>query len=210
MDVGDPSNTSEHLTYIVNDVYDAVDEKGDVNRYLSLVGSGTTTVNLGTDFRYADIKKGDVIKYDTFDGFMYEYHNMFGVDNYATKFENADSRTFESSKSSAGTTDIGRLRYSRIAYGTIMDINGEMIFHTTTVPRDGLDMTSRENLANYAAYSKTGYVYIYDKNSRSGNIELGTMDDIITYKINPNNPDKVIIGMSSGTIKYIYVLRGWE
>lgn len=210
IDVGGIGDTSEHWSYIVSDVYSAVDAEGVPQRYLSLVGSGTTSVNLGPDFADADVEKGDVIKYDTLDGYVYKLHNMFGVDNYTTRFENPDSRVFESSKSSPGSTDIGRLRYSRMVYGTIMDINEEMIFHTTTVPKDGIDMTSRANLANYAGYTRNGYVYIYDKNSRTGNIELGTLDDIITYKINPNNPDKVVIGMSSGTIQYIYVMRGWE
>jgi len=209
-DVGGISDRSEHRSYIVTDVYSELDAEGVANKFISLVGSATTNVNLGADFADADIEKGDVIKYDIFEGEVQRLHNMFGVDNYTARFENPDSRVIESVKASTGGTDIGRLRYSRMVYGTIMDINEEMIFHTTTVPKDGIDMTSRANLANYAGYARSGYVYIYDKNSRSGNVEMGTLDDIITYKINPTNPDKVFIGMSAGTISYIYVMRGWE
>ena len=210
VDVGGISNTSEHLTYIVSDIYDAVDEAGDAYKYLSLVGSGTATVKLGKNFESADVQVGDVIKYDTLSGELYRMHNMFGVDDYASKFGSTDSRVIESVKNGTGGTNIGRLRYSRLTFGTIMDIDDDMILHTTTVPKDGLDMTNRANLANFSNYVKAGLVYIYDKNSRSGKVELGTMDDIITHKINPSNPDKVIIGTSNGTVKYIYVLRGWE
>ncbi len=207
-DTNNVGDTTEHLTYIVNDIYTEVDAEGEIYKYLSLVGSGTTTAKLGKDFENADIEVGDVIKYDTLVGEVYKLHNMFGADNYTTKFENPDSRVFESVMSTG--TKIGRLRYSRIVYGTIMDIDDGMIFHTTTVPKDGADMTVREELKNFTAYTSGGSVYIYDKNSRSGKVEQGTTDDIITYKINPNNPDRVVIGMSNGTVNYIYVLRGWE
>ena len=210
VDVNRLSDTSEHRTYVVSDIYDAVDAEGNANKYISVVGSAAATVNLGKEFENADIQVGDVIKYDTLSGYMHALHNMFGADDYATRFASPDSRVIESSQSSTGSTKIGRLRYSRLVYGTIMDINEEMILHTTTVLKDGVDMTSRANLANFTAYLKTGTVYIYDKNSRSGKVEQGTFEDIITHKINPSNPDKVIIGMTSGTISYIYVLRGWE
>jgi len=202
------NDTSAHLSYVVKDIHDTLDEEGIPSRYLSLVGDKVTSVKLSLPFENAGIEKGDVIKYDYLQGVMYKLHNMFGADDYLTRFADPDSRLIESEP--ADDADIGRLRASRTIYGTIMDINEDMIFHTTTVPNDNVDMSSRVNLANFTGYKKAGNVYIYDKNSRTGNVEVGTMDDIITYKINPDKPDKVVIGMANGTINYIYVLRGWE
>jgi len=204
------NDASEHLTYIVKDIYDVLDEDGVASRYLSLVGNKATSVKVGEDLENAHIEKGDVIKYDYILGVMHKLHNMFGGDSFIEKFKEPNSRVIESEKDAKGGTNIGRLRTSRLIYGTIMDIHDDMIFHTTTVPDDGVDMTSNENLANLTGYLKVGNVYIFDKNSRTGNVEIGTMDDIITYKIDPDNPDKVVIGMSAGTIHYIYILRGWE
>jgi len=204
------NDASEHLTYVVKDIQTNLDEDGLAFRYLSLVGDKTTSIKVGEDLANAEIKKGDVIKYDYLGGVMYKLHNMISAEDCAAKFADPDSRIIESEKEATGGSNAGRLRTSRLIYGTITDMYDDMLFHTTTVPLDGVDMNVRENLANYTGYIKSGNVYIFDKNSRTGNVEVGTMEDIVTYKINPDNPDKVIIGMSGGTINYIYILRGWE
>ena len=187
--------------YVVSDEYIAIDENGEVARYLELKGSGTSILKLSNDVFNADLEVGDVIKY-THDraGNNVKFYKMIDVGSEdifdATRVYNFKNRE-----------TVDRLSEYRLVMGTVTNINDEMLFHTTSMLEDdgGFDPTQ-----NFAGYVKGGNVYIYDRNAQNPGLKAGSLSDIITYKMNPAAPDKVIMTTASGGISYIYILRGWE
>lgn len=191
------------IPLVVSEVSDVVNEEGDVVRQIQAVGpsANTLTYQLADSLRDDSLAVGDMIRIRT---------------NYANKIEFIEKwyacgetiGEVERIKTGADATDLSTLESSvRFAYGTVLSTKDGFITHTTSVPTDFGGIEAKAGLNNYLVLSGTRF-YVYDLTARNPEVRAGTIEDIITFDSNPENPDQVFVITQTGNLRFVYIVRG--
>lgn len=189
--------------WIVTDIWFELDDEDEVVRRISLIGNGTKERILDSRLDGEDIGIGDIIQ-------IREGINSLSNERieYIKKIYSNGSVVGDRILSAGGNVvGYGDLEAAvRIAYGTALSNKDGVITHTTSRPDDIAGLEARENLNNYLVLSNT-YFYLFDTTNRTPEVKSATVNDIITSVADPENPDEVFVFTTSGTLRFVYIVR---
>lgn len=161
---------------------------------------------------YDSLQVGDIISFDL-DG-MGRIKVLSRTASLSTMLTNppglADRIGPQLSASGKNSTNKPPYEGSRILYaGTALDISvGKMLF-TPNLVTDGGDFDEKvrtDGLTDSLPIGSTT-VYKYSVVRDEPTIETGTLDDIVTYKVEPTRPTPILVYVTSSQARYIFVVE---
>ncbi len=178
--------------------------EGEIVRQIEVMGSGgtVTKLNLAEGLTNTSLSIGDVIRWRN------DRKNI-AVEILSVDYPVGSVPDVSSRISAKGNKALGGYAYSSqvyVAYGTPLSIKDDILTHTTSIASDdGNGILNKANLNNYLVSGVP--VYIYDRSESATKVQIGNVQDIVTYAMDPVNPDKVYMVCQSGALKYIYIVR---
>lgn len=182
---------------IVTAVDMAINEEGDIVRKVHTTGANGNRIHtLDESLMNLDIKVGDLIRWRS-DQFGKE---LFGIETFYHAGNVPSSRVFL-----AGSGNYSYQRAAYMTYGTPLFVkDGYMGFTTSTSDDDG-GVASLQNRFNFKVSGAS--VFIYDTEDGEPKVESGSLSNLVTYEMDKNNTDHVVIYSQSGNVKLVYIIK---
>ncbi len=184
---------------IVSDIYDELDEDGNVVRRVELAHpSYSKTVIMPSDIT-ADIDVGDVIQVETNDkGVMLAASVMFD------KTLGKDQTRVVTR---GGTGGYHSLYYNyRVSYGTMYHYDGNVFTHTTSVKEDAEGVEAFNEFHNYR--NNGTKIYVCKTTGGKTEIRQGSVKDLVTYSMDTDTEQKTVTCVRrGGTLEYILIIE---
>ncbi len=184
---------------IVSDIYDELDEDGNVVRKVELAHpSYSKTVIMPSDIT-ADIDVGDVIQVETNDkGVMLAASVMFD------KTLGKDQTRVVTR---GGTGGYHSLYYNyRVSYGTMYHYDGNVFTHTTSVKEDAEGVEAFNEFHNYR--NNGTKIYVCKTTGGKTEIRQGSVKDLVTYSMDTDTEQKTVTCVRrGGTLEYILIIE---
>ena len=193
------TTTVSNRPYIVGDIYDTLDEDGEPIRKVELLHpAGSQTVTQPADLQM-DLAIGDVIQVETNgDGVLQAVTMMF--DQSLGK----DQKRVVTRGSNGGYHNL--YFNFRVAYGTMVNFDGTIYTHTTSVKEDGDGVEAFNELHNFRHNGTI--IYIYDDNNGDPMVRQGSTKDLITYNVDPETDQKTVVCIQrGGHVQYVMIIK---
>lgn len=201
--VYDTNTAANDLRYnppsIISDIYDVMDEDGEVVRKLDIVHpSSSKTVILDEDLYATDIAIGDIVQYQT------NADNV--VQAVKVLFDNSLRHNQTRVQNRGGNGGYHNLYYNyRTLYGTLVNFENNIYTHTTSVKEDPDGIEAFNELHNYRHNGTV--VYVYRDNNGKPSVSQGSTKDLVTYSMDPDTNQKVAVSIKrGGHIEYLLVI----
>lgn len=184
---------------IVSDIYDILDEDGNVVRKVDLAHpSYSKTVILPSDM-VVDIGVGDVVQV--------EINDKGVILALSVMFDKTLGKDQTRVVTRGGTGGYHSLYYNyRVSYGTMYHYDGTVFTHTTSVKEDSEGVEAFNEFHNY----RNNGTKIYVCKTVNGKMEIrqGSVKDLVTYSMDQDTDQKVVTCVRrGGTLEYILVIE---
>ncbi len=186
--------------FIISDIYDALNENGEIQRKIDLLHpSESKTVILSAELQL-DLGIGDIVQVET---------DVDGVaQNITMLFDQSLGKDQERFVATGNVqTNYTKLyAYYCLSYGTLVDFDGTIYTHTTSVKED-LDGVEAYNELHNFRHNGT-IVYVYDDSTGTPTIKQGSTKDIVTYRMDPDTNQKAVVCIKrQGHIQYVLLIK---
>lgn len=184
---------------IVSDIYEELDEDGNVVRRVELAHPSYSKTVVMPESITTDIGVGDVIQVETNDkGVMLAASVMF---------DKSLGKDQTRVVTRGGTGGYHNLYYNyRVSYGTLYHYDGNVFTHTTSVKED---LEGVEALNEFHNYRNSG-TRIYVCSALGGKMEIrqGSVKDMVTYSMDRDTVQKAVTCVRrGGVLEYILLIE---
>lgn len=215
---------NSELPAIVTEITNELNDEGDIVKKISLKGGSLSSIELedtifwgqtgesdsqkmSSDEAFSRLSIGDVILY------RMDYKNKCAIRIYklfSAGDAEIDGKSDRVYTSTSGTPNHNLNNNVYAALGTVYSANSSgFLFHTTSILGDeGVDFNDKSTLKNYYPITKTGTTYyVYDSSRSDLGVRLGSVNDLVSWHGDSQNPDRVFVVVSLGNVKYVYIMK---
>ncbi len=184
---------------IVTDIYDTMDEDGNIVRKVDLAHPNySKTVTMPPEVR-TDIDVGDVIQVEVNDKNL-----MLAA---SVMFDKSLGKDQTRVATRGGTGGYHNLYYNyRVSYGTLYHYDGNVFSHTTSVKEDNDGVEACNEFHNY----RNNGTKIYVCKTVGGKMEIrqGSVKDMVTYTMDKDTNQKAVTCVRrGGYLEYILIIE---
>ncbi len=197
--------------WIVSDISSVLDGDGVPVRQVTLVSNANpktlvlpsdTPILLKDGTTTTELNIGDIVQYDS------DLTNAISVINKIMDVSKGivplDKRLVDGDSASY---DYSILRKDfRVAYGTILAINGSVLTHTTSLKDDLMGIEAKKSLHNYRVLGDTKY-FMYEEIGGTPVVNPTTVSQIIPYTANPDSGQKAVMLVRNGSLQAVLVIK---
>lgn len=181
---------------IVADIYDIMDEEGNVVRKLDVVHpTGSKSVILPAELYSTELGVGDIVQYQT--------NSQEIVQAVEVLFDQSLGYNQTRVKNRGGNGGYHNLYYNyRTLYGTMVNFENNIYTHTTSVKEDPDGIEAFNEMHNYRHNGTV--IYVYRDNNGNPTVNQGSTKDLVTYSMDPDTNQKAAISIKrGGHIEYV-------
>ncbi len=184
---------------LVSDIYDTLDEDGEVVRKVELLNPAESkTVILPEDLQ-VDLGIGDIVQIEI------NGKNVLQAVTMMFDMSLGKDQTRVNTRGSNGGYHNLYFNWST-RYGTIVNFDGTIYTHTTSVKEDPDGIEAYNELHNYRHNGTI--IYVYEDNNGKPEIKQGSIKDLVTYNMDPDTNQKAVVCIQrGGHIQYALLIK---